>query len=178
MELWITRYGHEIAPESHGQAVELLQAWKNYQGPGPEWTDRRKRGLSHPPLPREKKATPMPEPLPTPQLKRKASSTGPAHGDEDKKDPPQRTAQPRHRSLCHAPGPSSSNGTNPPRDPESDSLSVRRRVCPPRRARPMQVARHLDLSRQDDCYRTAHSQGFRRSLAKHLSHPAGEPGPP
>ena len=26
LELWITRYGHEITPESHGQAVELLQA--------------------------------------------------------------------------------------------------------------------------------------------------------
>ena len=44
----------------------------------PEWTDRRKRGLSQPPLPRGKKATPMPEPSATPQLKRKASSTGPA----------------------------------------------------------------------------------------------------
>ena len=98
LELWISRYGHEITPESHGQAVELLKAWKNYQGPGPEWTDRRKRGLSQPPLPREKKATPMPEPLTTPQLKRKASSTGPARRRRQKgpasEDSPAETQKP------------------------------------------------------------------------------------
>ena len=77
LELWLSRYGHEVTPESHGQAGVLLQAWKAYQEPGPEWTDRRKRGLSQPPFPREKKATPMPESTLTPQLKRKASSTGP-----------------------------------------------------------------------------------------------------
>ena len=98
LELWISRYGHEITPESHGQAVELLKAWKNYQGPGPEWTDRRKRGLSQPPLPREKKATPMPELLTTPQLKRKASSTGPARRRRQKgpasEDSPAETQKP------------------------------------------------------------------------------------
>ena len=102
LELWLSRYGHEITPESHGQAVELLQTWKTYQGPGPDWTDRRKRGLSQPPLPREKRATRLRlHKLPRPN-ERLAPRARPA--DDDRKDLPQRTAQLKHNSLCHAPG--------------------------------------------------------------------------
>ena len=75
LELWIQRYGDEISEESRSQA---LREWKDYQGPGPEWTDRRKRGLSQPSLPREKRMPAASESPPASRMKRKATSTGPA----------------------------------------------------------------------------------------------------
>ena len=181
LELWLHQYGAEISEESRSQAASLLQDWKNYQGPGPEWTDRRKRGLSQPPLPREKRVPAAPECPPTSQTKHKpyavrvAPRARPAA--EDRKDPPLR----RPFRIPHpAPGaPHSRLGLYPPHRTTRVRLPVGHQIFPMSRlkARPMQVAGHMGSRCQNDYYGTTHSQGIRRSLAGHLFGHPGKPSP-
>ena len=86
LDLWISKHGHEITPESLEAARQLLEKWVSYNGPGQTWRDGRKRALSQPADSQAKK-TPPPRATSNPpqQPKRKAStSTGPARRQRKK----------------------------------------------------------------------------------------------
>ena len=42
LDLWISKHGHEITPESLEAARQLLEKWVSYNGPGQTWRDGRK----------------------------------------------------------------------------------------------------------------------------------------
>ena len=86
LDLWISKHGHEITPESLEAARQLLEKWVSYNGPGQTWKDGRKRALSQPADSQAKK-TPPPRATSNPpqQPKRKApTSTGPARRQRKK----------------------------------------------------------------------------------------------
>ena len=62
-----------ITEENQESAKRLRQKWDAYAGPGPKWQDGRKRGLSQPIMPRDKKPVQArPDPIPTQQSPRSA----------------------------------------------------------------------------------------------------------
>ena len=79
LDLWISKHGHEITPESLEAARQLLEKWVSYNGPGQTWRDGRKRALSQPADPKAKKAPPQRATSNPPQ-----QSTGPARRQRKK----------------------------------------------------------------------------------------------